>query len=107
MTTKQLIISVLLMAAITYGTRLLPFIIFGRGEKPAPIILYLGKFLPPALICTILVYCFKDTQILSMPFGIPEVIASLLVVGLHYKLGNTMLSIFAGTVTYMLLLHIC
>ena len=33
MTTSKLIISILIMAAITFGTRLAPFVIFGRGEK--------------------------------------------------------------------------
>ena len=42
MTTSKLIISILIMAAITFGTRLAPFVIFGRGEKPPEIIIYLG-----------------------------------------------------------------
>lgn len=44
MTTSKLIISILIMAAITFGTRLAPFVIFGRGEKPPEIIIYLGKY---------------------------------------------------------------
>ena len=43
MTTGKLIISILIMAAITFGTRLAPFVIFGRGEKPPEIIIYLGN----------------------------------------------------------------
>lgn len=43
MTTSKLIISILIMAAITFGTRLAPFVIFGRGEKPPEIIIYLGQ----------------------------------------------------------------
>ena len=55
MTTSKLIISILIMAAITFGTRLAPFVIFGRGEKPPEIIIYLGKYLPPAIITIIIV----------------------------------------------------
>lgn len=106
MTTGKLVISILIMAAITFGTRLAPFIIFGRGEKPPEIIIYLGKYLPPAIITIIIVYCFKDVSLTGGNRGIPELLASITVILLQLKLKNTMVSIFAGTAVYMTLLHI-
>ena len=51
----------------------------------------------------LVVYCLKDTEMLSAPFGAPELIAGLLVVGLHAWKRNILLSILAGTIAYMLL----
>lgn len=106
MTTSKLIISILIMAAITFGTRLAPFVIFGRGEKPPKIIIYLGKYLPPAIITIIIVYCFKNVTLTSGNHAIPEVLASITVILLQLKLKNTMISIFTGTALYMVLLHL-
>lgn len=106
MTTTKLCIAIALMAAITFCTRLFPFVVFGRGEKPAPIIMYLGKYLPPALITAIVVYCFKDISFFSGAHGIPEILSAAVVIALHYKFRNTMLSIAAGTILYMVLLRI-
>ena len=105
MTTSKLIISILIMAAITFGTRLAPFVIFGRGEKPPEIIIYLGKYLPPAIITIIIVYCFKNVTLTSGNHAIPEVLASTVIL-LQLKLKNTMISIFTGTALYMVLLHL-
>ena len=105
MTTQKIIISIALIALITLSTRALPFIVFGRNETPAPIILYLGKYLPPAIICAIIVYCFKDIKVFSGSHGLPELLSVLTVVLLQLKFKNTMLSIFSGTVLYMALVQ--
>ncbi len=65
--------------------------------------MYLGQVLPAAIIGMLVVYCLKDTKFLSAPFGVPELVAGLLVVGLHVWKRNILLSILAGTVAYMLL----
>jgi len=93
------------MSAITFFTRAIPFIIFGRGEKPASIIMYLGKYLPPAIICAIIVYCFKDINVFEKSYGLPELIGVLAVIILQCKFNNTMISIFIGTILYMILVQ--
>lgn len=107
MSTQKLIISIIIMAVITFSTRLFPFVVFGRGEKPSPLLLYLGKYLPPAIITAIIVYCFRNVTIFTGNHGIPEAAAILSVVLLHTKFHNTMISIFASTALYMVLLHLC
>ena len=92
---------VVLMSAVTIALRAAPFLVF---KKKAPAyVMYLGQVLPAAIIGMLVIYCLKDTSLLSAPFGAPELIAGLLVAGLHAWKRNILLSILAGTVVYMLL----
>jgi branched-chain amino acid transport protein azlD len=106
MTTTKLLISIILMSVIIASTRFFPFIVFGNGKQPPKVIMYLGKYLPPAIITAITIYCFKDIKFYELPFGIREIISSLTVVLLHIKFKNTMVSISVGTILYMTLLRI-
>ncbi len=92
---------VAVMSAVTILLRAAPFLVF-KKKTPA-YVLYLGRVLPAAIIGMLVIYCLKDTNLLSAPFGAPELIAGLLVVGLHAWKRNILLSILAGTGTYMLL----
>ena len=92
---------VAVMSAVTILLRAAPFLIF-KKKTPA-YVMYLGKVLPAAIIGMLVVYCLKDVKIVSAPFGAPELIAGLLVVGLQAWKRNILLSILAGTAVYMLL----
>ena len=94
-----------IMAIITILLRVLPFVIFSKKETPKYII-YLGKYLPFAIIGMLVVYCLKDTTILSFPYGIPEIISVTLVAVLHLWKKNTLLSIVPGTICYMILIQL-
>ena len=67
---------------------------------------YLGKVLPPAIMAILVVYCVKSVNILSGTHGVPEIVASLIVIVLHLWKNNTLLSIGVGTVCYMLLVQL-
>ena len=94
-------ILVAVMSVVTMLLRAAPFLIF-KNRTPA-YVRYLGQVLPAAIIGMLVVYCLKDTELMSAPFGAPELIAGLLVVGLHAWKRNILLSILAGTIAYMLL----
>ena len=96
---------VAVIAAVTIALRFLPFLIF-RGRETPQFIAYLGKVLPYAIMGMLVVYCLRGTNLLSAPHGIPELIATALVVGLHIWKKNTLLSIIAGTACYMLLVQL-
>ena len=66
---------------------------------------YLGRVLPAALIGMLVIYCLKDVSVVDAPHGLPELIAALAVVGLQVWKRNSLLSILAGTVVYMLLVQ--
>ena len=97
---------IVVAAVVTAATRFLPFLIFGNGKKTPDIILYLGKVLPYAIMGMLVVYCFKDVDFLASPHGIPELFGCVAVAALHLWKRNTLLSIGAGTVFYMLLVQL-
>ncbi len=101
--TLYVFLAVMVMAAVTYLIRLFPFLVFGRAEKPPDFILYIGRVISPAAIAMLVVYCVKHVNLFVSPFGVPEGIASLVVVLLHWWKGNPLLSIIVGTVVYMVL----
>ena len=92
---------VAVMSVVTILLRAAPFLIFNK--KAPAYVMYLGQVLPAAIIGMLVVYCLKDTELLSVPFGAPELLSGLLVVGLQAWKRNILLSILAGTVVYMLL----
>ena len=105
MTPLQSALSIAVMALVTFLTRALPFLLFGRGGKPPRVVLYLGKYLPPAVIAMLIVYCLKGVTFTSAAGWAPSLIASLAVAALHLWKHNDMLSIMGGTVLYMVLVQ--
>lgn len=97
---------VVVATLVTAATRFTPFLIFGNGKKTPPLITYLGKVLPFAIMGMLVVYCMKDVAFLSAPFGIPEFLGCAAVAALHLWKRNTLLSIGAGTVFYMVLVQL-
>ena len=96
---------ILTMTAGTMATRFLPFLVFGNGPKTPDLITYLSNVLPFAIMGMLVVYCLKDVQFLQAPYGIPELIGCAVVAALHVWKRNSLLSIGAGTVCYMLLVQ--
>lgn len=99
------ILIILAVAATTFATRVVPFLIFPKGKEIPPIIQYLGKVLTPAVIGMLVVYCLKNTSILQAPHGIPEAIAVAVTALLHVWKRNNLLSIGCGTILYMVLIQ--
>ena len=124
LTPVQAIASIAVMAVVTFLTRVLPFLLFDRGESPPKLVLYLGRVLPPAVIAMLIIYCLRNpsvavpaemTESLSawlaaaVSFFVgwaPQLIAGLVVVVLHVWKRNNLLSIFGGTVLYMVLVQV-
>lgn len=103
---RELSLLIILVAAVTtFATRAIPFLIFPKGKKLPKVVVYLGKVLPPAVIGMLIIFCLKSTKVLSYPYGIPELIASAVVVVLHIYKRNNLLSIGVGTILYMVLIQ--
>ena len=105
LTTAGAIAAIAAMAIVTFLTRALPFLLFDRGSSPPKIVLYLGRVLPPAIIAMLIIYCLKDLSFLSLGGWAPQLISVAVVVALHVWKHNNLLSIFGGTILYMVLVQ--
>ena len=104
LTPAQSIAIITVCAICTLIERAFPFLIF-RGKEVPEIVRYLGRVLPMAIMATLVIYCIKGISFASMGGWVPMVIASAATVVLHLWKGNTMLSIFGGTICYMVLIQ--
>ena len=102
----QTLASIAVMAAVTFLTRALPFLLFDRGDHPPRIVLYLGQVLPPAVIAMLIVYCLKGVSFASPAGWLPALIAGLTAVALHLWKHNDLISIFGATALYMVLIQV-
>lgn len=106
MTSQQQIITIVILAVITFMTRALPFLIFPAGRPTPKYIQYLGKALPLAVFGMLVVYCLKDVQWLEGSHGIPEILGIAAVVLMHLWRRQLFLSMAVGTAVYMILIRV-
>ena len=102
---KQSIVIIAICAACTFSERLLPFLIFRKGEVPH-IIQYLGKVLPLAIMATLVVYCLRTTTFDAVGNFLPQLLAVVVTAILHLWKSNTLISVFGGTIAYMFLIQL-
>ena len=93
------------IALVTAALRFLPFLIFGENRETPPLVSYLGQVLPYTIMGMLVVYCLKDISFSSVPAFMPQCIGCAAVVLLHIWKRNTLLSIGAGTLIYMILVQ--
>ena len=99
------VLLIVVISVVTMLLRFLPLWIFGNGQQTPPMIQYLGKVLPYAIMGMLVVFCLKGVTFVSSPYGLPKLIACGVVVGLHIWKRNTAISIVGGTVVYMILVQ--
>ena len=98
-------LTIILTTLLLLFYRAAPFLIFSKKEPPAAL-RFVEKCLPPLIIATLIVYCLKDIDFASSPYGAPHFVAIAATVGLHLWKKNSMISIFGGTILFMLLSRI-
>ena len=117
----QAIAAIAVMALVTFFTRAVPFLLFDRGEHPPRLVLYLGRVLPPAITAMLIVSCLREThfltwlgtlvstgtglELVAVGSWLPAILSVIMVVVLHLWKHNNLLSIFGGTVFYMVLIQ--
>lgn len=105
LTPLEAVASIAVMAVVTFLTRALPFLLFDRGERPPKLVLYLGRVLPAAIIAMLIIYCLRGVSFAGLESWLPPLLSVALVVGLHLWRHNNLLSIFGGTIFYMVLVQ--
>ncbi len=103
--TRTLLI-VAVIALVTALLRFLPFLIFRGNRKTPHIIAKLGRTLPYAVMGMLVVYCLRGVDARSLDGFLPSLVACLVVGVLYIWKRNTLLSIIAGTICYMLLVQL-
>ena len=106
MTLTQQLITIALCALATVITRFLPFLVFSARRPTPAFVRYLGDVLPGAIFGMLIVYCLKDVQPLTGSHGLPEALALAVTVGIHLWRKNMLFSMAAGTLCYMLIIHL-
>ena len=81
MTLMEQIITIVICIVCVQFTRLLPFWIFPANRPIPEYVRYLGKVLPAAMFGMLVVYCYKNVDVLSGYHGFPDFIAGALVLG--------------------------
>lgn len=105
MTLTEQILTIAAAVLGTMVTRYLPFIIFPANKKTPPVISYLGKMLPAAVMALLVVFALKDVSFLSGSHGLPEALAIALIILLQVYIKNILLTIASGTIFYMFLVQ--
>lgn len=105
LTLIQAIIATFVSAAVIFALRAFPFVLFSKREPPK-VLRFIEKYIPPMVMAVLLVYCFKGVNFMSKPFGIPEIVALSFTVVIHLWKKNSMISIFGGTIIFMILSRI-
>ena len=103
---SRTLLVVAVVALVTALLRFLPFLLFGGNRKTPRLIEKLSRTLPFAIMGMLVVYCLKGVYFTALEGFLPALIAAVVVVGLHVWRRNTLLSILAGTVCYMLLVQL-
>ena len=105
MSFAEQLVTIAVVVLGTMTTRFLPFLLFPAHKKTPPLVAFLGKVLPSAVMGLLVVYSLKDTALLGPHHGLPEFLAVGLTVALQLVLKNLLLTIAGGTIAYMLLVQ--
>jgi len=99
------LLAVLVMTAVTYFTRAVPFLFFAKRQPPS-LLGFLQKYLPPVVMVILVFASYKDIDYGAAPFGIPALVAGALTALLHFWKRNVLLSIVGGMALYMALIRV-
>ncbi|AXY41518.1 AzlD domain-containing protein [Halomonas sp. JS92-SW72] len=111
MSHTPLLLFIAVCALATFATRVIPFVALAR-QAEHPLILHLGRYLPPTVMMILVIYALRDFrplaegQLNAAANGWPMILASLEVVTLHLWRRNALLSIIGGTAAYMAMVQL-
>lgn len=108
----EALIATLAIGLMMFLLRVLPFLIFAKRKTP-PFFTFVEKFIPALSIAVLFAICFKERTtdlifntpdaMVELPSIISAVLAAIFTTVLHLWKSNAMISIFGGTILYMVL----
>ncbi|MDO4627152.1 MAG: branched-chain amino acid transporter permease [Pasteurellaceae bacterium] len=105
MTLTEQLITIAMGVAGVQLFRFLPFWVFPANRPVPQYIKYLGKVFPAAIFSMLIVYCYRNIDLTSGDHGLPDIIAGVVTLVLHFWRKNMFLSILVGTGLYMFLVQ--
>lgn len=112
LTPLEALLASLAIGATLFLLRALPFLVFRNRKSPA-FFSFLEKYVPAIAIALLFVVCLKEKTtdlIFYSPLPLSELssvicatVAVIITALLHIWKGNAMISIFSGTILYMIL----
>lgn len=104
MSESYILYAILVMVAANYLTRVTPFLFFVKKEPPA-FIVTIERAFPPIIMTILVFYSLKEIDFQSTPYGANELLSVAVTIFLHLSVKNYLVSIFAGTFCYMILIQ--
>lgn len=99
------VLIIVICTACTYLERVLPFVVF-RGRNVPPVVRYLGKVLPMAIMATLVIYCIRDIRFTAPDACLPYLIGIAVTALVHLWKRNSLLSVALGTAVYMVMVQV-
>lgn len=100
----EIYIAIAIMAVVNFFTRVFPFLFFRKNELPSYVV-FIERFFPAVIMTILIVYSIKDIDFSLVPYGIKEIGGILFTAILHIVFKNYLVSIFSGTIFYMVLVQ--
>ena len=98
----EIYIAIFIMVLVNYFTRAFPFLFFNKKQLPSYLI-FIAKYFPAIIMSILIVYTLKDVDFRTEFYGLKEIVSILFTAILHLVFKNYLVSIFLGTLSYMVL----
>ncbi|MEA2019403.1 MAG: AzlD domain-containing protein [Campylobacterota bacterium] len=104
MSNNELFLAIIVMTLANFITRVFPFLFFAKKEPPK-IIAFIANSFPPIIMTILIFYTLGNIDFTVAPYGTKELLAILVTAFLHIRFNNYLISIFMGTIFYMILVQ--
>jgi branched-subunit amino acid transport protein AzlD len=104
MSESDLLLSIAVISIANFITRVFPFLFFSKKEPPA-IIVFVEKNFPPIIMTILIFYTLGKIDFTIAPYGIKEILSMVITAILHIRFNNYLISIFIGTISYMIMVQ--
>ena len=94
-----------LIGLIIFCERLFPFAVFSK-RKPGKLIHIFERYIPPVVMIGLLIYSLRDVRFTSLTQWLPQFTAIIFTVIAYIWKKNSLVSIFGGTIIYMILIRV-
>ena len=94
-----------LIGLIIFCERLFPFAVFSK-RKPGKLIHIFERYIPPVVMIGLLIYSLRDVRFITITQWVPQITAIAFTIVTYLWKKNSLLSIFGGTIIYMILIRV-